>query len=200
MAKREQEMPMHVEVKFVKLFTGKGPECQEIKCISGDVSDVKHVCKKDFACDGFTYKGGEGCLKKFCHNPDKDPDRFLWKAGVDYYAKEAGFDLEDEQNVKTKEKNHKKEVASKKANKEASHKKAATQNEAANKVQEKKETIIMVKEKTTKYNELTSKYHGERQEKWSRPYWDVENGFATCTPLPCHQYADSHCHGGGVRI
>jgi len=187
------------EQELEKKYDGKTPKCPEIGCITADISAIEEACNSDGHCNGFSYwpANKHGCLLKNCHDPE---EREEWTTGyVKYFAKR-GFTLSDERTEKAKEKKAKEKHKRDTKSKENAAKRASVNAEKADKANHKAGTELAVKERSTKEVAAKNGRTNERQEKWSRGYWDADAGFGTCTAAPCEYYADEHCHAGGAAV
>jgi hypothetical protein len=180
------------EWTFSKKLSGLTPNCPDIECVTGTFSVVRDKCGATDACDGFTFptngkvngqedgNAHKGCLLKRCiGNTGQGKAK-----GDDYYERD-GFGIVEERSEKARTK----ELTKKHIAKKLSDEKAAKSSSKANEGNTKSR---MVRD--------TSR---EIEEKWTRPYWDVPNGYGNCTTVTdkgddaCALYADQHCslHG-----
>jgi hypothetical protein len=187
--------------QFHKILVDKSPACKDIRCLKGTYDKLRQTCGGDDRCDGFTFaSGGDkdkkwlkkvhyGCLKKRCFgysNNETDAIKYVTK-GTDYYER-AGYTLDDERKekahaVKAKEKHQKSAIVKEKQVKVSTAKKA---------------------KESRRLHELSASR--EVKEKWTRPFWDVPNGYGKCTTTslkepkdPCSLYRKEHCIVPGAK-
>jgi len=196
--KRADERKQKAEPRysFNKKLSGQTPKCPELTCVIADYTTVLNKCGNTEACDGFTFKTGgkqdgnkhTSCLFKRCLGYSHPLLKGAVSGADDYYARE-GFSISDEKSEKVRAKELKiKYIANKKASEKSSKSAGLAKKQATKK--------RMVRDKAW-----------EIKEKWTRPYWDVPNGYGNCTAVTntskdrCAFYPEEHCTlPGSVRI